>query len=308
MRALLGITLLTAVFILIGLHSASAGDDGYQYRTIMVGSKERSYDVFIPATLDANTLSPLVIMLHGGGGNADNAKKMSGFSELAAQEKFIVAYPNGSGRREDKILTWNAEHCCAYAMKNDIDDVGFIAALIDQMVANDHVDPARVYVTGMSNGAMMTLRLGRELSGKIAAIAPVVGGMFGGEAKPLGPVAVMTINGLLDKSVPVKGGQTGNRFAAAWDGTPLEPSTYMGTYWGAANGCARAVRDGKQGEYVTVRQFICPKGQEVVQYVIRDNGHAWPGGERGKERADGPSKHFDATREMWEFFKTKRRS
>ncbi len=307
MHAVFGTIVFVAALIMTGLHGAKA-EDGYKFRAITVDGRERSYDAFIPSAQEgvADPV-PLVIMLHGGGGNADNAKMMSGFSDLAAKEGFIVAYPNGSGRRDDKILTWNAEHCCAYAMKNNIDDVAFISALIDEMVANDNVDPTRVYVTGMSNGAMMTLRLARELPDKIAAIAPVVGGMFGGEAKPLGPVAVMTINGSLDKSVPVKGGQTGNRFQGAWDGTPLEPSTYMGTYWVAANGCARAVKEGVEGDYIQYRRFICPKGQEVVQYIIRDNGHAWPGGERGKDRADGPSKHFDATREMWEFFMSHRK-
>jgi hypothetical protein len=69
------------------------------------------------------------------------------------------------------LLTWNATHCCAQAMRNHVDDVGFISALIDRLVAQGRADPNRIYVTGMSNGAMMTHVVGRELSNKLAAIA-----------------------------------------------------------------------------------------------------------------------------------------
>ena len=71
--------------------------------------------------------------------------------------------------------TWNADNCCGYAHRQNVDDVGFISALIEELVADYQVDPSRVSVTGFSNGAMMTFRLACELSGKIAAAAPYAG-------------------------------------------------------------------------------------------------------------------------------------
>jgi len=126
--------------------------------------------------------APVVIVLHGGGGNAGNAVRMTGWDRVAARERLIAVYPNGTANRPRvPLLTWNAGHCCAAAMNNKVDDVGFIGAMIDALVASGRADASRVYVTGMSNGAMLAHRLGRELPSLIAAIAPVVGAVFGDE-------------------------------------------------------------------------------------------------------------------------------
>ena len=185
--------LLTLLYVVTG--TAAAGQDA---KTLVLDGVTRSYVVRAPALPAGATRVPMVIVLHGGGGNAANAETMTGFTAKAAKEGFIVVYPNGSGRLQDKLLTWNAGHCCAYAMKEGVDDVKFIDALIDTMVRDYPVDAHRIYVTGMSNGGMMTHRLGRELSGRIAAIAPVVATVFGDEARPVGAVPALIINGMLD--------------------------------------------------------------------------------------------------------------
>ena len=117
------------------------------------------YILHIPERLsDSSKKVPLVIMLHGGGGNGANAAMMSKFSQKADSDGFIVAFPSGSGRPMLRFRTWNTRHCCGYAMKNQTDDSGFLNALIDMLVKNYPVDPKRVLVTGMSNGAMMSHR------------------------------------------------------------------------------------------------------------------------------------------------------
>jgi polyhydroxybutyrate depolymerase len=129
--------------------------------------------------------APVVIALHGGGGHPENAVDISQFDVIAARERFIAVYPGGTGGTPGgRLLTWNAGHCCAYARENKIDDVGFISAMIDQLVRSGRADPKRIYVTGMSNGAMMTHVLARELPEKIAAIGPIVGAVFGDEPPP----------------------------------------------------------------------------------------------------------------------------
>ena len=249
---------------------------------------------------------PLVLVLHGGGGNAENAERMTGFTRLVERERIIVAYPDGTSRRAFvRLLTWNAGHCCGYAMENRVDDVGFISALLDTLAVHYPVDSTRIYVTGMSNGAMMSHRLGRELSHRIAGIAPVVGALFGDEPPPARPVSAIMINGLLDKSVPANGGPTGGR-SAAWDGAPTAPNIAQGTYWARANNCATtpAVQDTAM---VIRTRYECPAGRRVELHQLKDQGHAWPGGQRGSMQGDKPATSMDATEVIWAFFASVRK-
>ena len=129
--------------------------------------------------------APVVILLHGGGGNAENTVNMTQFDVIAAREHLITVYPDGAG--QTRLLAWNSSHCCSYARENKVDDVGFISAIIDTLTASHRADPKGIYITGMSNGGMMTHVIGEKLSLKVAAIAPVVGAVFGDEAPPAGP-------------------------------------------------------------------------------------------------------------------------
>jgi polyhydroxybutyrate depolymerase len=235
---------------------------------------------------------------------------MTGFSDKVKSGAAMAVYPTGTGKfvRMKLLKTWNAEHCCGYAMENDIDDIGFISALIDELVAREGADPKRIYVTGMSNGAMMTHRLGIALSDKIAAIAPVVGGLFGDELMPVSPVAALIINGGMDTSVPAAGGLGNGRGADAWDGTPLKPAAYQGSFWAKANGCDSepVISQDEKGVVVTER-YKCPKGGDVEFVMVNDNGHAWPGGAAGSRRGDVPSKSLNASDVIWDFFKEQSR-
>jgi polyhydroxybutyrate depolymerase len=278
--------------------ASAAGGEGVE--TLSFGGLTRSYVLREPAQ-PRGTL-PLVIVLHGGGGNAANAENMTGFTAKARKEGFIVVYPNGTGPLEDKLLTWNAGHCCAYAMKQDIDDVGFIDALIDELIARHPVDARRIYITGMSNGGMMTHRAGRELSGRIAAIAPVVATVFGDESKPAHPVPALIINGMLDENVPYQGGAPGGRGARSWDGTPALPALKQAEFWAAANGC-KPTPDKDENTMWILWRSACPSTADVLLYLVKDNGHAWPGGQPGSRRGDTPGTALNATDVIWDFFK-----
>lgn len=270
----------------------------------MVGGQQRTYLLRVPrGHTSSSAPAPLVIALHGGGGNADNAEQMTGFTELVERERLIVAYPDGSGRnRLNRLLTWNAGHCCAFAMQNQVDDVAFVAALIDRIAATHAVDQARVYVTGMSNGAMMSHRLGRELSARIAAIAPVVGAVFGDEPVAASPVSAIMINGLEDESVPADGGPPGGLAKNQWDGTPARPNVDQGHFWARSNGCSATPGRSEQRQVITWR-WACPAGLGVEVHQVRNAGHAWPGGRRGSTLGDRPSSAMDATEVIWSFFK-----
>ncbi len=271
-------------------------------KTLRVDGRDRGYVVRVPpAVTRAQARVPLVIVLHGGGGNAINAESMTGFTAKANAENFIVVYPDGSGRRRGALLTWNAGHCCGYAMEKKADDVAFIRALIDTLVARYPIDPKRVFVTGMSNGAMMTHRIGIELSDRVAAIAPVVGALFGDEPRPRTPVSALIINGLVDESVPYGGGAPGGRFSESWDGTPTQPAVEQGKFWAAADGCATTVPNVDRGRYLVV-PYRCPAPFAVESYTIKDGAHAWPGGKKGSRMGAAPSTAINATDVIWTFF------
>jgi polyhydroxybutyrate depolymerase len=298
--------IVTAVGSLPGCAAAAADrvslPSGHR-QTLFHNGVERSYVIRVPGGLAKGGAGvPLVLVLHGGGGNADNAEKMTGFTDKAAREGFIVAYPEGTGRRKDRLLTWNAGHCCGYAMENRVDDVGFIRALIDKLIDSYPVDPKRIYATGMSNGGMMTHRLGIELSSRFAAIAPVVGTVFGDERRPQHPVSAIMLNGMLDKSVPYQGGPPGGRFAGAWDGTPAKPALAQAAFWAGADGCAGGPARDRHGA-LTRWQYHCPAGRAVELYLVDDNGHAWPGGQQGSWMGDKPSSILRGTDVIWDFFK-----
>lgn len=275
-------------------------------QTLLHNGIERSYAIYIPDGLvKGSSAVPLVLVLHGGGGSAGNAEKMTGFTDKAMKEGFIVVYPEGTGHRKNRLLTWNASHCCGYALDNNIDDVGFINTLIDRLIANYPVDQSRIYATGMSNGGMMTHRLGIELSHRFAAIAPVVATVFGDEKKPAHPVSAIMLNGKLDKSVPHLGGPSGGHFRRAWN-APAIPALEQGKLWAAANNCTGDASKDEQAAF-THWQYKCPAGHAVELYLVNDNGHAWPGGERGSQLGDKPGTALHGTDIIWNFFKAHRK-
>jgi len=190
-----------------GQNTSSPDTLKYHYSSsIFSGGLQRTYSVHIPNSYDKTSPTPLVISLHGGGGTGQGMNKLTNFDSIADAENFIVIYPDGFEKH------WNdGRNVQRYRTQaQNIDDVGFISALIDNISNEVNIDAKRVYVTGISNGAMMSHRLGCELSQKIAAIAPVAGNIPANMASvwsPSRPVSVLIINGTDDPLVPWAGRQ-----------------------------------------------------------------------------------------------------
>lgn len=278
--------------------SLRAGD---QDASLTIGRRERSYVVHLPPAINAQRNFPLVIVLHGGGGSDDNVARMSGMSVKADQEGFITVYPNGTGRLEDKLLTWNSGNCCGYALDNQIDDVGFIRALVEKLQRDYPIDPRRIYATGISNGGMMSYRLACEASDIIAAVAPVAGAL-NVECKPSQPVSVIAFNGMLDEHVLFNGGAPKKSIDSH---TRIDNSVPNATsFWTQYDRCGLSPQHTDSGSILRDEYSGCANGTSVVLYAIKNGGHAWPGGQRGSFLGDVPTPEISATDLMWEFFVT----
>ncbi|MBK7944026.1 MAG: phospholipase [Flavobacteriales bacterium] len=173
--------------------------------TITVDGLERTYTLRLPSSYNGSTPMPLVIAMHGGFGSGTQLENQSQLTPKGESEGFILVYPDGYPSPIN-IRTWNAGGCCGYAMNQNINDVGYISALLDQIIATHNIDTLRIYATGMSNGGFMSYRLACELSDRIAAIAPVSASMTIESCQPVRPVPVISFHSFLDTSVPWQGG------------------------------------------------------------------------------------------------------
>jgi polyhydroxybutyrate depolymerase len=177
----------------------------------------RGMIVYVPAHLPPSGARALVVVLHGGLGNAQriaSAQSESALNMDAAADRygFIVAYLNGTPvtlRLGPNFLGWNAGGgCCGQSAANAIDDVGYIKGAVGYLAGKYGIDPARVYGIGHSNGAMMAQRLMCQTSLFAAAVA-ISGPLNLDEAAC--PAArgkrILAIHGAEDENVPIAGGR-----------------------------------------------------------------------------------------------------
>ncbi len=264
-------------------------------KLIFSGGLERRYALFVPPTYTPGKPAPLVLNFHGFTANPESQEWLSAMSKVAEEAGFILATPKGSGNEE--ILSWNAGECCGQAVLKNVDDVGFASDMIDQISAEYCVDPARIYATGMSNGAFMCYRLACELADRIAAIAPVAGVTILESCIPSRPVPVISFNGTADLLVWYNGG--------LYESAPRTIAR-----WSMRNGCSRRVKTVYEKGNVRCNAYKnCQGGATVELCTIDGGGHTWPG---GRDMSQLPpytfglegetTRDIDASRAMWEFF------
>lgn len=243
----------------------------------------RRYRVHVPAGYDAAHPLPLLVALHGGGGNmdyqADDARY--GLISSAEREKFIAVFPNGYSKLESgRFATWNAGTCCGDARDGKVDDAGFIRRMVDEVAQRLSVDRRRVYATGMSNGGMMAYRLACELPDVFRAIASVAGTDNTERCTPAGAVPVLHFHARDDTHVLFDGGAgSGLRDKSKVTDFTSVPATVA--KWAALDGCAAAPRRvlDKAGAYCEVHAPC--RGQAEVELCVTDSGgHSWPGAQR----------------------------
>ena len=278
--------------------SASAQNRRY---TLEVGGMQRSYRLHVPPGLGGDRPA-LVVALHGRLGTGAEMARLSRFDALADREHFLVAYPDGWQR------SWADGRSGTPADKKDLDDVGFISAMLDDIARRQPYDPSRVYAAGISNGGFMSERLACDLGDRFAAIGVVAATLadyLASRCRLSHPMSVMLMNGTLDPLVPFGGGDlSGGRGHvlsvdetvatwAGWDRCSPTPATR--TLPNTAN-------DGTRVSEATFGH--CAGGAEVVAYRIDGGGHTWPGGSQylpvrfvGKA-----SRNLAGSEALWGFF------
>lgn len=292
-----------AIFLLLAAAEAAPLGPGDHARTVRVDGGERTYLVHVPPQYAADAPTPVVLAFHGGGANARTMVAFSGLNEKADQAGFIVVYPEGTGRFE-RMLTFNAGNCCGQAASRDVDDVGFVRRVLDDLEGIANVDRRRVFATGMSNGAMMAYRLASEMSDRIAAIAPVGGPMGTKDCRPGRAVSVMHFHGDADEFAPFAGGK-----GRGPSGTDFFSVDHSIKAWVEANHCDPSPRTtrlpDRENDGTTVRQVRYESGSdgaEVVLVVIEGGGHTWPGREPRARWLGVSTRDIIANDMMWEFF------
>jgi len=188
---------------------------GLNARTLTFDSQMRAYDIYVPASYSGGVAVPLVVDMHGFGSNKDQQRLLSGFQQRSDLEGFLVAYPQGL------FNSWNAGTCCGQAAAQNIDDVGFLRAMVDAIAAEANVDPRRIYATGLSNGGAMTQRLACDAADVFAAAAPMAFPIpFNplSTCQPSRPIAVLMFMGLTDQLVPYSSAAPSFQYWRTFDG------------------------------------------------------------------------------------------
>ncbi len=295
------------------------------FRFMMFDGRIRSYLLHVPSCYDGSKPVPVVIALHGHPGGWIDLKVSTDLDKKSDEEGFIVVYPTGHlGPLLERFLyfintllptfhllghIWNCWDYC------DIDDVGFIRALINHLDSTLNINSSRIYITGISGGGLMTYRLGSDLSDIVAAIAPVagsIGGIWYTEStlyvipKPAHPMPVIIFHGLQDRNLPYEGGWVNGTIRLWNTNIKVDINTYFlsvnesVSFWVEHNNCdpIPKIETSESGNIIKRTYANGTDGSEVVLYTLVDGGHEWFGG----PEAFWPPCEISATDLIWEFF------
>jgi poly(3-hydroxybutyrate) depolymerase len=261
---------------------------GLQEKQFMYAGKMRSYLVHEPLSSLPPKGRPLVLGLHAQGATVPEFIVSSGLIKKADTENFLVVFPNALPHPVAQI--WNAGGTWERVTRGT-DDVGFLAALIDTLIKNYHVDTTRIYSTGHSGGGMMSYRLAAEFSRRIAAIGPVSGQMVYEYCDPEFPVPIIHFHGLADTAAPYQG-RYGHLYFP-----PVDSALGI---WREKNDCQSIPDTIFQETKIVGKKWASSGGHgDIVLYTIEGWGHGWP---------QSSTAGISATDVIWDFLKIQTRS
>lgn len=289
-----------------GAQPSSAGatlDQPGEYRfSLQHAGQERRYLVLVPPGIQPGKPLPLVLSFHGGGGHMEVQAndRLYGLVSHAARNGYAIVFPNGFSRLPSgKLATWNAGQCCGPAQQRNVDDVGFVRAVMADVEQRLTIDPHRVYAQGMSNGGMLAYRLACEMADTFAAIAAVAATDGAPDCQPSRPVPVLHIHAADDDHVPFSGG-VGSASVSGVDYVSV-PDTIA--KWVGRNRCPTPSQRVLEVPGATCESHTpCEGGSEVRLCVTATGGHAWPGGNKRLGGRAG-SAALNANDVIWAFFR-----
>ena len=247
--------------------TAKPGLSGDRTVKVMVGSTERTFDLHVPATYDPTKRTPMVFVFHGYTMTNTQIATASHFAAAADKHGMIALFPQGIQN------SFNAGDCCGIAQSDGVDEIAFANAMIAAIDGEYCLDAKRVFSAGFSNGGFLSYRLACELSDKIAAVAPVAGGLRidASACKPKRPVPLLHIHGTNDLLVPYNGGGVG----------AIHPVSYSIDAFKTKNGCAAGAGTGvyTKDDVSCTKWSGCTDGADVELCTVTGGGHAWPGGD-----------------------------
>jgi polyhydroxybutyrate depolymerase len=257
--------------------------------TIHPGLFDRTYRLYVPKSLPAGRAVPLVVALHGGYGTAEVMEDMTHFDAQADRSGFVVAYPEGYKK------SWNAGSCCDPAMGRYVNDVGFVRAVVEDAKKKVSIDPARVFGTGFSNGAMLVHRIACEAPDVFTAVAAVSGGIMVKDCSPKKGLPMMLVQGRADPRIPWNGGVFQNSYRPSIKEIVANLSSRNGCSGGEALLKKTAVGD--------CEQLSGCRAGAVVWCGLDGIGHQWAGGRTFVPSLLGQNTDkFDTTAEITAFF------
>jgi polyhydroxybutyrate depolymerase len=278
-------------------------------RNLEYAGRERSYYLWTPQMPLGEGKVPLVLALHGGGGSGRQMCRLpGGVQELASEQGFLVACPDGVDHH------WNDGRLVPSrrTVREGVDDVGFLLALIRALKSEFPIDAERIYVTGASNGGMMTMRMACEASDTFAAAAALIAELPADlNCQPATPISMLVMNGTEDPLVPWDGGQV--RFLRQRLGE-VNSTRDTVDFWLRSNGCtlppeveSLADADPDDGTRIVRESHPdCASGSSVVLYRVEGGGHTWPGGAQYAPRflVGKVSRDAVAGELVWAFFES----
>lgn len=289
-----------------------------QHSRLIVKTKQgdREYVIHVPPNHDPSQPIPLVIMLHGFGGTALSAANETGWSAKADQENFLIVYPEGSRRDRGSPANfrknpqaWNDGSGRFHAAEENVDDVAFIDTLITAVSDNYNLDSGRIMITGFSNGASMTFRIGAELSHRVAAIAPVSGTCWLETVKPTGSISMCYITGTADSLNPLEGGYPKLAFGGKEQGGKEKPPVQSFIdRWVAALECAESPILDETNNGIRKRVYGAGIDRAQVEWItVEGLGHHWAGGESQAPNflVGRNTSKLKATDVIWDFFQSR---
>ncbi|MCU0391437.1 MAG: hypothetical protein MUE81_09990 [Thermoflexibacter sp.] len=306
------------ILLLISLFACKKTDENIQPKSfpeIINGSLTyqnnlRKYILHIPSSYNGTAEFPLVVFLHGGGGNAQSAVNFTNFNQVSKSENFLMVYPQGFFEASPNSFVWADGRGLAPDIQG-VDDVGFIDNLVTTLKKEYKINAQKVYLCGFSNGSFLTQRIAFEKNTQFAATGTIGGTMMKNlydNSNPQRAISQIFIFGTDDPLVPYKGG-----VVVGSNTLPIVGIEQAVDYWVKNNNCKTALSavnlpniNATDNSTITVLEYTngnC-NNTKVKFYKINGGGHTWAGVKLPNQTTFGETNlDIFASQEIWNFFK-----